>query len=207
MRQPSARLAWAAWAALCLLPILACNFGRANPAAAPAATPTPEEPVPYYCSTAASPTEADRQHVSDFHSQLFDDNSWRKQIMTYDEAVNVIWRDPDTGGVALIQYRVFGCPYTSANVLDLYREAVFRESVYGAYADVQVLERCTAGDLTLQTFSGDYEQAPYLMYFWIVPESNTRLLTVSLVMPAQQPGTLRRYAEALFPDLSACPAN
>lgn len=207
MRQPSARLAWAAWAVLCLLPSLACNFGRANPAAAPAATPTQEEPVPYYCSTAASPTEADRQHVSDFHTQLFDDNGWRKQIMTYSDQVSVIWRDPNTGGLVDIQYLVFGCPYTFANVLDMYREAVFLQSIYGAYTDVQFLERCAAGDLTLQTFSGDYDQGSYWMYFWIVPESDTRLLTVSLVMPVQQPGTLRRYAEALFPDLSACPAN
>ncbi len=173
--------------------ILACNL--------PIATPTP---ISDTCNLESEPTQKDITYALEFTGDTFSD--WNRSYTVHADRVTITWAHQDKGAIAFLEYLFFRCGYTQADIDAHFSEQNFQDIILRDYENLQSVATCTdtRSDLTLHEFTGALHETDYVIRFWVTPDSETYALNMMLVFPATAEAELDKYAQRVFPELSAC---
>lgn len=117
---------------------------------------------------------------------------------------------PESGfgsAVAFADYLHFDSGYSKEGLRELFDDAWFDVTLANYDSHTLTLE-CEQGDLRLFEFSLRFDDADYLMRYWVEAHTETRVMAMYIVFPARDVAarrTLEDYAQRLYPDFPACP--
>jgi hypothetical protein len=108
--------------------------------------------------------------------------------------------------LVFLEYLVFSCGYTQADVDDYFRKQNFEDVIFLDYENLRRITTCTdiESDLTLHEFKAEVHETDYAIRFWIKLDSKTRVLDMMLVFPRGLEMELDKYTKESFPELSSC---
>jgi len=170
--------------------------------------PSTQTPVsiPGDCESAVEPTEQDVKYALGFAENTFESSDWQRSYAVAPDRVSVTWLNHDEGAVAFLEYLIYRCGYTQADVDDHFSEQNFKDIIFSDYENPQSIAACTdiGGDLTLHEFTAEIHETDYVIRFWIKLDSRTRVLDMMVVFPEASEAELDKYAKKVFPELSSC---
>ena len=135
---------------------------------------------------------------------IFGRDVWTESFSSSPDRVTKTWLSSDLSAVAPLEYLVYDCGYTQSDLQTYFSDASFRTTIFQNYQDVQKTAECSQTSLKLYEFTSTYDKDRYVMFYWLQPESNTRILDLMLAFPADKQADLQRYAQQIFPQLSTC---
>lgn len=158
------------------------------------------------CEMTTEPTEQDVEYVLGYTGNTFESSDWQRSYTVGPDRVTVTWLNHNEGAIVFLEYLVFNCGYTQADLDNHFSEQNFEDVIFMEYENSQRITTCTDidGDLTLHEFTAQVHETDYAIRFWIKPDSKTRVLDMMLVFPKGLETKLDRYAEESFPELSSC---
>lgn len=185
----------ALWLMTAIGTMLACEFGSWIPS-----------PVMEDCQKTIEPSEQDVKYALGFTGNTFKSDEWQRSYFVEGSRVGVTWLNNQESGLAYLEYLIYSCGYTQADVDDYFSEQNFKEVIFRDYQNLQRKARCTSekGDLTLYEFTAKWEGADYLLRYWVKLDSRTRILTLLLAYPHKSEALLDGYGEEVFPALTVC---
>ncbi len=186
---------FAYWLIMMVLAALSCSLGT------PVPTPTPVD-----CKKAIEPSKQDVEYALTFTGDTFQSAGWQRSYTVGEMRVSVAWLKNDEGALAYLEYLIFSCGYTQAQVDNYFSEQNFKEILFRDYQNLQQTARCTdnKSTLTLREFTAESNGKDYLIRYWTKADSKTRILTMMLAFPRTSGILLNEYARDIFPKLSSC---
>ncbi len=182
------------------IPPLLVSLACASQAASPP-TMSPD------CEMDFNPTEADLDYVLSFPGRTFATGDWERSFSVNPSRATATWLSDELAAVAYIDYLIYGCGYTSDDLAEYYSEESFRSIIFAGYSALEPVAKCNVpeGDLTLHQFTGRSDDTDYSIDFWTLLRGDTRILDMTLALPADSSDQLDAYAATLFPRLPSCP--
>jgi len=181
--------------ALGMSTVLSCRFLAQKPLS-----------IPGDCESATEPTEQDVEYVLGFAGNTFESSDWQRSYTVAPDRASVTWLNHGEGTVAFLEYLIYSCGYTQADMDDHFSEQNFEDIIFRDYENLQSIATCTdiEGDLTLHEFTAEVHETDYVIRFWIKLDSKTRVLDMMIVFPEVSETELDKYAREVFPELSSC---
>lgn len=169
------------------------------------ATPTPTA-FPDDCKANTEPTGQDIEYSLGFAGDIFQKPEWERSYTVGNMRTSVSWLSKDQAAVAYLEYVIFSCGYTQAELDAYYSEETFSDVLFAQYANLHLEAMCgnKEGDLSLRQYTADLEDEGYNLFYWIKEDTGTRVLAFLLSFP-QTSAELDKYAREVFPELSSCP--
>jgi len=156
------------------------------------------------CGTGGS-SFLDVWRAQSFGLGVFSEKEWQKSYSVEPYRVQVVWDSPDLGSVATLEYLLFNCGTTSADLDVYYSDENFHNIILADYQDVQKTSACRAGETRLYQFTAKFENADYLLWQWVKPDGAKRVFGFFMAVPTQSRLSGLGYAEKVFPELTTCP--
>lgn len=162
------------------------------------------EPASSSCIS-TEPTQADIDAALNFPDGLFDNADWSKSYAVSESRVAVTWTSDPLGAVVYIESLIFPCGYEEPD-LDDYFNAEYWDIIFENYQSYEQSAACQNNDgLRLHEFNTSFEDNRYDTRYWIMNDTDTRVITAMLVFPADSADLMAEYSSSLFPDLTTCP--
>ncbi len=143
-------------------------------------------------------------HVQTYAPGVFSTDLWTENSASYPDKVTRTWYSDGLGAVAHLEYLVYNCEYTQANLDTYFSDSNFKTIIFSNYQDVANTAQCSLGNLQLHEFTSTFNKNKYVMYYWIQPDGKTRVLDLMLTFPIDRQDELQTYAERLYPTLPVC---
>ncbi len=159
---------------------------------------------PTECGTGDSNT-LDLWRARNFAGSAFESDIWSNSYAVLPYRVNVAWDAPDLGALASLEYLIFNCGYTAADLDEYYSDANFSQIIFSSYENPQKTKFCQSGDLRLYEFSAKFDGQEYTLAQWVKPDGDKRVAGFFMTFPTDNVAGLRTYAEKIFPELPYCP--
>ena len=168
----------------------------------PAASPV----IAQDCQTNTEPTQQDIDYSLAFTKDAFQKSPWQRSYTVQGGSTDVAWRNDPESAAAELKYYIWNCGYSQADLDYAFSDEQLKDVIFKYYQNLQAVSVCSTpkGDLTLREFTADFSNAPFHILFWDKLDKSTRILTVALIFP-QASKTINQYAQAIFPELPACP--
>ncbi len=191
------------WLVLGISASFACDLGVQVPAVISSPTPTL---TLFECQDATDPTEEDIAYALGFTGDVFETNGWQRRYTVQTMRTSVIWTNDQEEAVVDLEYLLYSCGYTQADVDEYFSDQNLREFLFQSYQDLEQVTSCSQdkAELTLYEFSAKFQGRNYVLRLWIAPVDQARLLYVVFVFPETSVALLDRYAQEVFPALSSC---
>ncbi len=191
---------------LVLLLLSACA-----PAATPTPVPTPAPPtVPPLSVEEAScissqPTQADIDRALAYAGGVFTAPDWERSYTVEDSRVAVTWFGNTVSAVAFLEALIFPCGYEEID-LDYFFGDENWDIIFGNYQQYQRVDECRADDgFRLYQFRAVDQDYDYDISYWSKNDTDTRVITMMIVLPVGSDALMEEYAYSLFPTLQSCP--
>ena len=159
---------------------------------------------PTECGTGDS-NMLDLWRARNFAGSTFESSIWSNSYSVLPYRVNVAWDAPDLGALASLEYLIFNCGYTAADLDEYYSDANFSQIILSSYENPQKTKFCQVDDLRLYEFSARFGGQDYILAQWVKPDGDKRVAGFFMTFPAEDVTGLRAYAEKIFPELPYCP--
>ncbi|PKN95441.1 MAG: hypothetical protein CVU44_01795 [Chloroflexi bacterium HGW-Chloroflexi-6] len=159
---------------------------------------------PTECGTGDS-NYFDLLRARSYITSAFEPDVWKASYSVLPYRVNVTWDAPDISALATLEYLIFNCGYTDADLEDYYSEANFYQIILSGYDNPQKTNSCRSGDLRLYEFSAEFSGQEYLLAQWAKPDGKKRAAGFFMAFPAENAAGMLAYAEKIFPELPTCP--
>src|SRR5690606_17925196 len=114
------------------------------------------------------------------------------------------WRADSLGGLAFADYIHFDEGITTRQIDDVFNDDWFEVTIGGTYQVWRENVRCDLGEVRLIEFSLQTNNIKYNMRYWIDHVSRFRVMTIFIVLPAEDQDNMDLYAERLYPELPSC---
>jgi hypothetical protein len=158
------------------------------------------------CDKTADPTEEDVKKALAYTGDIFQTGDWKRVYTVGDQRVAITWDHKTLNGLAYMEYLVWDCGYTQADLESYFSQTNFKDVFFNAYQNPVELKHCTTADgLSLYEYSATFKDEPYSIRYWSKLESPTRILTLMTSFPTKDKAVQDKLANQLFPKLVACP--
>jgi hypothetical protein len=154
------------------------------------------------CDT-LQPATADVQYVLNFGSDLFTNAVWSRSYTVHEQEAIVSWTHRSIAALSDVSILLF-CSDNGTADLELYYNNDTLMEKFGNYDSVSVAASCKSEDIILYELDAVEEDAGYSIRQWLQPLNTTRLLSVVLVLPAEETALLEKYSQSFFPGLPTC---
>lgn len=184
----------------------------AEAAATPTSTPTAaasafgvatvESPALLSCAT-QPPTSDMANMLQLVDGTVFQPPLWTSQGSLQSDRTTSAWRSDQLGALVYLEYLHYDCGYTEAQI-DAYYNADNWAVVFANYDSYEQTAACRSKGTRLYEFDVTLRGSDYLVRYWVVPATSTRLAGLMLVFPVTQQAEMAHYAGKLFPELPTC---
>lgn len=166
--------------------------------------PQPSAAQPSSCIS-SEPTQADINAALNFPDGLLDTADWTRSYSVSDSRVAVTWTSDTLGAVAYIESLIFSCGYEEPDLDDYFNEEYWN-IIFKNYQGYEQTTSCQSDEgIRLHQFKAVFEDGRYDTNYWILNDTDNRVMTVMLVFPSDSPDLLLEYSSRLFPELTTCP--
>lgn len=142
--------------------------------------------------------------VQTYGPGVFSTDLWTENSASNPDSVTKTWYSSGLGAVAHLEYLVYNCDYTQANLDAYFSDNNFKTVIFSNYQDVTKTAQCSQGSLNLYEFTSTFNKGKYVMDYWMQPDGKTRVLDMMLAFPTDRQDQLQTYAQQLYPGLPAC---
>jgi hypothetical protein len=139
-----------------------------------------------------------------YGEEVFEPDIWLASAAERADRTVAQWDAADLNAVAYVEYLHFTDGIERDAVDDFFNDEWFKVTLVN-YESWERSATCTIGLTHLDEFAVKFEGKPYTMRYWTQSVSETRVLALSLVFPAEDQESLDMYAKRLFPDAADCP--
>lgn len=160
--------------------------------------------APTECGTGDS-NYMDLMRARNFSSGVFEAELWSNSYEVLPYRINVVWDSPDISAIAILEYLIFNCGYSQADLDEYFSDDNFYNIMLIDYENPQKTNQCQIDGLRLYEFRAQFQGDDYLLSQWAKSDGEKRVAAFFLVFPADQSERMRSYAEQIFPELPACP--
>jgi hypothetical protein len=189
------------WMLLCMLVISVLGCRMAFPPGTPTPPPQPTL-VPGECGS-PEPTDADVTYALSLGKGLFDEGDWERSYSVSHQRVSVTWTSVQNNAVVFADYLIFECGFEDDILTSYFNDELF-QVILSNYDSYRLADTCSEQGVKLWEFDANDQGRDYSFWFWAQPQPPTRVLSIVLVFPADQPALLAQYAGKFFPQLPAC---
>lgn len=153
----------------------------------------------------SEPTQDDIDRSLSFPGKFFESPDWERTYTVTSQSVQVTWNNPTIPTLAYLETYIFPCGYEEPD-LDAFFNLDSWQVVFGGYQSYQYITECRNDNgLRLYEFSAIDQDTDYSIRYWSLNDTDRRVLTMMLVVPASMPQQMDDDAYALFPQLTSCP--
>jgi hypothetical protein len=146
-------------------------------------------------------------YVLDYADDLFEPELWRMAGAS-EEAANtyVTWRLREQEDMLFFfVYYHFDEGATEAAIDDYFDEDGFA-SLLVNYTPYEMTDQCNLGNLRLYEFMSERDGVKRIMRYWVLRESETRVMGVNAIAPSTHITLFNDYSARVFSDLPSCEA-
>ena len=186
--------------------LLACNSLIADPTLTPTPpTPTATEIDLDRCALDRSPSDEDAEYALAFAGKVFIPDEWERTYAVQIDRVGVTYHGPE-GGFASLEYVIFPCGYTSADMDEYFSRESLEQVIYANYQNPRVIGECVndAAQTRLFEISAESQGTMYAIRHWVLTDHPTRMLNMLIAYPETNSDNLDKFGEQLFPQLITC---
>jgi len=148
------------------------------------------------------PTQQDVNKVLSFGGDTFSSTNWVKSYTVEPYKVTLTRHNDADSAVAYIEYLIYTCGYTQADMDAYFSEEGFA-IVFDEYESYTETAFCEIESLALYQFDAVDEGANYDVNYWVEQTDDNHMLVMMLVFPKGSP-QLVEYSAKLFPKLTGC---
>lgn len=150
------------------------------------------------------PTQEDIDRALSFTGMMFEADDWERSYTVTDDSVAVTWYSELLYSIVFLEALIFPCSYEEPD-LDAFFSVDNWQIVFGNYQSYEYVTECrNDSGLRLYEFAAVDQGIDYDIRYWTVNDSDTRVLTFMIVLPAVSEALMDDYAYKLFPQLSSC---
>ena len=140
-----------------------------------------------------------------FADGVFEPEIWRVvSAAEHDLRTKVHWEAAQYGAIAFLDYLHFDEGLQGSAIKAYFNRAWF-DGTFSDYEQYWRSGQCEFDDVRLFNFSLRYTGTKYVMRYWVIPVSETRIAAFFLLFPAQHSLLLERYARRFAPLAAQCP--
>lgn len=197
--------------ALLILFVSACNSSAPETGVPGLIQPSPAPPtesvsveIPTPICNAPEPTQEDIDRALGFTGKLFETSDWIRTYTVSADRVSVLWDSPSLAAIAFLEVLIFPCSYEDLD-LDNFFSADSWQIVFGGYENYETLNECRndTGERLYQ-FIVTSDGFEYDVNYWSVNDTETRVLTMEIILPIELEDLMEEYSYSLFPQISSC---
>ncbi len=201
-----------------LFVITACggNAASDSPAAdLPAQLPPSPEPfsssptlesaeIPTPACIAFEPTQEDIDRALSFTGKLFETQDWERTYTVGTDKVTVTWYSERLTAIAYLEALIFPCGYEELD-LDYYFSVDNWVIIFGNYQSYEYVDECRLDSgVRLYQFITVDQGFEYDVHYWVANDTDTRVISMMLVMPIESQDLIEEFSYSLFPQLPDC---
>ena len=137
-----------------------------------------------------------------YGSDVFEPGLWRVVSATEEDTrTRVHWTASDMDALGFMDYLHFtdGLPD-----IGTFFDVAWFDGIFTNYDRYIETDHCVSGDTHLLHFTMIFEGRKYLLRYWIIPASPTRMAAMFIVFPAHDMQNMNRYAARFNPALPGC---
>jgi len=150
------------------------------------------------------PTQADIDRALAFTGRIFEKEDWERSYTVTEERVTVSWLSNSLASVAFLQVLIFPCGYEEPDLNQYFNDETW-DIIFSNYESYEHAAECrNDAGLRLYEFDVISNGAPYLAHYWARNDTDTRVITFMMFVPADSFELLDSYGYSLFPQLSNC---
>jgi len=152
----------------------------------------------------SEPTDADIDRALSYTGELFSDVNWERSYTVGGGRVSVAWSNSTDAAIAYLEALIFPCSYEEPDLNIFFSEENWN-IVFANYESYQPVAECRTEDgLRLYQFSAVEEDFEYDIKYWVKNDTETRVLGMMIVFPADSDTLMDEYSSDLFPELTSC---
>ncbi len=149
------------------------------------------------------PTSGDVQYTLNFGGTLFTEAVWSRSYTVREQEAIVSWTHRSVAALSDVSMQLF-CNDNGTADLELYYNSDTLQEKFSNYDSTSIVSSCKSEDVILYELDAVEEDVNYTIRQWFQPLNKTRLLSVVIVFPKEEPVLLEKYSKGLFPNLPAC---
>jgi hypothetical protein len=197
--------------------IILASCGKTTPTAAPTSTSVPPSPtqspvastrtpIPTFTPVCISsePTQQDIDRAITFTGDVLAPSDWQETYEVVNGRVSVTLQNTPESAVAFIEAVIFPCGYEEPDLNNYFSEENWK-AIFQNYDTYNMEGECKSEKgirlYQFKAFSQGYE---YAVRYWVVNDTDSRIITVMLTFPSISASELDNYSIKLFPDLPNC---
>jgi hypothetical protein len=187
--------------------ISACGPSKTVVPTSEPALPASTEPAVAVAAPACistEPTDADIERALSYTEDLFSGTEWERSYTVATGRVSVTWSDNTDGAVAYLEALIFPCTYEEPDLNNFFSEENW-QIIFANYESYKAVAECkTDGGLRLYQFSAIEQGSEYDIKYWAENDTDTRVIGMMIVFPAESDALMDEYSNGLFPELTSC---
>jgi hypothetical protein len=149
------------------------------------------------------PTNSDLEFALSFGKGAFTSVDWLKSYTVEPYKISLTRSNDVLGGVAYLEYLIFNCGYSQADLDGYFNDQNF-SIIFGGYESHALTKFCETEDLSLYEYDLVEAGVEFQARYWVEQASDTRLLVMMLVFPKATPVVLAEYSQKIYPKFTAC---
>ena len=191
-----------------LLFIMACELPGLRPPETPTVRAVPTRiveilPTVTPACISPEPTQSDIDRALGFTGKLFESDEWEKSYTVAENKVSVSW--VSATAVAYLEALIYPCSYEEPDINSYFSDENWK-IIFQNYQSYEVVNECRDDrGLRLYQFEAISDGAEYDVNYWVKNDTNTRVISLMLVLPGGSTTEMDEYAYSLFPTLTTCP--
>ncbi len=164
--------------------------------------PSSEQATPACISS--EPTDADIDRALTYTKEMFNGPEWERSYTVGGGRVSVTWVNTIDAAIAYSEALIFPCSYEEPDLNNFFNVDNW-SVIFGNYESYQLVAECrTDNGLRLYQFSAVEEGYDYSINYWVENDTETRVMVVMIVFPAESTVVMDEYSNNLFPKLTSC---
>jgi hypothetical protein len=164
--------------------------------------PSVEQATPACISS--EPSDADIDRALAYTQGLFSGEDWERSYTVGGGRVSVSWSNGVEAAIVYLEALIFPCTYEEPDLNNFFSTENW-QIIFANYESYQPVAECRTDDgLRLYQFSATDGGFNYDINFWAKNDTETRVLSVMIVFPAESNALMDEYSTNLFPELTSC---
>lgn len=159
--------------------------------------------LPLEAQTAVTPPAREIYTVLAFGDPVFEPAIWRASAAELDDRTTATWQAAEYGALGYAELLHFDGGYTPRGLAAYFNDAWFEVALKN-YDRWQRTAQCTHETVIVHEFSLENDGAPFVMRYWVMPISPTRVLTFQLAFPERRARLLEDYSRLFAPIAFRC---
>jgi hypothetical protein len=175
----------------------------------PTPTSQPTQPAPKIEGTqpaciSPEPTRADIERALSFAGDYINPSEWKRSYSVSENRVSVTWQNSSLGATIYLEALIFPCGYRQEDLDNYFSEENWK-TIFLNYQSHELVNQCkTSNGLRLYELKAASQGINYSVHYWVVHDTDTRVIDTMIVFPSGSKASLTDYATRLFADLPSC---